>query len=81
MPPLLEPDLLSLKCHFNCYGDNTPDSNSNITKKGCIHLGFLNIFIDFFKWITFIKFDRFLKIFVKFCKVSKCINVFNKLLF
>ena len=52
-----------------------------LTKKGCIHLGFLNIFIDFFKWITFIKFDRFLKIFVNFCKVSKCINVFNKLLF
>ena len=28
MPPSLEPDFLLLRCHFNGYGDDTPDSNS-----------------------------------------------------
>ena len=28
MPLPLEPDFLSLRCYFNSYGDDTPDSNS-----------------------------------------------------
>ena len=39
------------------------------------------IFIDFFKMITFIEFDRFLKTYIDFCRVCKCIYDFHKLLF
>ena len=34
--------------------------------KGYIELGFLMIFIDFFKMMIFIQFDRFLKTFIDF---------------
>ena len=38
-------------------------------------------FIDFFKMMTFIEFDRFLKTFINFCKVYKCMYDFYKFLF
>ena len=44
--------------------------------KGCIGLGFLMIFINFFKVMTFIEFDRFLKTSVDICRVCKCIDDF-----
>ena len=39
------------------------------------------IFIDFFKMMTFIEIDRFLKTSIDFCRVCKCIDYFYKLLF
>ena len=38
-------------------------------------------FINFCKMITFIEFDRFLKIYIDFYKVCKCMDDFQKLLF
>ena len=38
-------------------------------------------FIDFFKMMAFIEFDRFLKIFIDFCRVCKCMYDFHRLLF
>ena len=38
-------------------------------------------FIDFFKMMTFIEFDRFLKTFIDFCRVCKCMYDFRRLLF
>ena len=38
-------------------------------------------FIDFFKMMTFIEFDIFLKTSIDFCSVCKCIYDFYKLLF
>ena len=37
--------------------------------------------IDFFKMMTFIDFDRFLKTSIDFCRVSKCIDDSHILLF
>ena len=48
--------------------------------RGCIGLGFLMTFIDFFKMMTFIEFDRFLKTSIDFFRVCKCIYDFHKLL-
>ena len=39
------------------------------------------IFVDFFKMMTFIEFDRFLKTFINFYRVCKCIDDFYRLLF
>ena len=48
---------------------------------GCIGLGFLKTFIiDFLKLMTFIEFDRFLKIFLNFGRVCKFMDDFHKLL-
>ena len=38
-------------------------------------------FIDSFKMMTLIEFDRFLKTFIGFCRVCKCMNDFHALLF
>ena len=38
-------------------------------------------FIDFFKMMTFIEFDRFLKTSLDFCRVCKCMDDFHRLLF
>ena len=38
-------------------------------------------FTDFFKMVTFIEFDIFLKTSINFCRVCKCINDFHKFLF
>ena len=38
-------------------------------------------FIHFFKTMTFIEFDRFLRTSVNFCRVHKCIDDFHRFLF
>ena len=39
------------------------------------------IVIDFFKMMTFIEFDKFLKTSINFCRVCKYIDDFHRLLF
>ena len=51
------------------------------TLRGCIGLGLLLTFIEFFKMMTFIEFDRFLNTLIDFCRVYKFINDFHRLLF
>ena len=38
-------------------------------------------FIEFFKMMTFIELDRFLKTSLDFCRVCKCMDDFHRLLF
>ena len=38
-------------------------------------------FIEFFKMMTFIEFDRFLKTFIDFYRVCKCMDDFHRLLY
>ena len=38
------------------------------------------IFIEFFKMITFIEFDRFFKTSIDFYRVCKCMDDFHRLL-
>ena len=59
--------------------DNIPFKLFNLG--GCIRLELLITFIDLFKMMTFIKFDRFLKTFIDFYRVRKCIDDFHRLLF
>ena len=48
---------------------------------GCNGLRLLMTFIDFFKMMTFIEFDRFLKTFIDFCIVCKYMYDFHRFLF
>ena len=61
------------------YKNNT---NTKLNKNPkAIRLRLLMIFIDSFKMMIFIEFDRFLKTSIYFCRVCKCMYDFHIFLF